>query len=142
LIGASRQLSDTLKKCNTLIGSPYWMAPEVLLRDDYDGKADIWSLGITLIELATGRPPHAHIPPMQVMQKIVEWDAPTLDSSSPHGREFSGPFTSFVSLCLQKDPSQRATVPQLLRHEFVKKAKSASKLKAIFADRFVGAKQR
>ena len=139
--GASRQLSDTLKKCNTLIGSPYWMAPEVLLRDDYDGKADIWSLGITLIELATGRPPHAHIPPMQVMQKIVEWPAPTLASCSLHGREFSAPFASFIGLCLQKDPTQRATVTQLLRHEFVKKAKSTTKLKGIFADRFVG-KQR
>ena len=136
--GASRQLSDTLRKCNTLIGSPYWMAPEVLLRDDYDGKADIWSLGITLIELATGRPPHAHVPPLQVMQKIVEWPAPTLPAAAPNGRDFSAHFASFVSLCLQKDPKQRASVPQLLRHEWVRKAKAATKLKAIFADRFVG----
>ena len=173
--GASRQLSDTLKKCNTLIGSPYWMAPEVLLRDDYDNKADIWSLGITLVELATGRPPHAHIPPMQVrlvqprdllspsppllprspsrrtspvcarvqvMQKIVEWPAPTLHGSSVHGREFSGPFCSFVVQCLQKDPSQRATLSALLRHDFIKKAKSTAKLRTIFADRIVGGKQR
>ena len=138
--GASRQLSDTLKKCNTLIGSPYWMAPEVLLRDDYDGKADIWSLGITLIELATGRPPHAHIAPMQVMVKIVEWPAPTLASSAPHGREFSASFAAFVGLCLQKDPNQRATVTQLLKHDFIRKARSTSKIRTLFAERFVGGK--
>ena len=138
--GASRQLSDTLKKCNTLIGSPYWMAPEVLLRSDYDGQADIWSLGITLIELATGRPPHAHIPPMQVMQKIVDWPAPTLHDYP--GRAFSAAFASFIDQCLHKDPCQRATVSQLLRHEFVKRARSTSKLKGIFAERSVGGKQR
>ena len=145
--GASRQLSDTLRKCNTLIGSPYWMAPEVLLRDDYDGKADVWSLGITLYELAIGKPPNAHIPPMQVMQKIVDAPSPSLSAltsqakgigegmGSGKGREFSANFVHFVSLCLVKDPAMRPSVGALLKHEFVRKAKALSKLKGMFVER-------
>ena len=132
--GASRQLTDTMRKCNTLIGSPYWMAPEVLLRDDYDGKADVWSLGITLIELATGRPPHAHIPPMQVMSKIVSCAPPSLPPASERG-PFSSAFVHFVSLCLMKEPMSRPSLPALLKHDFVRKAKSLSKLRGMFTAR-------
>ena len=145
--GASRQLTDTVRKCNTLIGSPYWMAPEVLLRDDYDGKADVWSLGITLYELATGKPPNAHIPPMQVMQKIVTSPSPSLAALTTQcrdersaggmgkGREFSSNFVHFISLCLLKDPVVRPSVSVLLKHEFVRKAKNVNKLRGLFMDR-------
>jgi serine/threonine protein kinase len=64
--GVSAELTTTMAKRKTVIGTPYWMAPEVLQSTDYDGKADIWSLAITAIELAVGEPPHSNVHPMRV----------------------------------------------------------------------------
>ncbi len=65
--GVSAQLNNTLSKKRTLIGTPFWMAPEVIKEDDYDSKADVWSLGITAIEMAEGEPPYCNIHPMRVI---------------------------------------------------------------------------
>lgn len=74
--GASGQLTDTMTKCNTFVGSPYWMAPEVMTQSKYDGKADVWSLGITCLEMMAGKPPLHEIPPLKAIRVIPKNPAP------------------------------------------------------------------
>jgi len=124
--GASRQLTDTVNKCNTFVGSPYWMAPEVMMQAQYDGKADIWSLGITCLEMIHGRPPYSNVHPLKVMNMIVKNDPPQLDG------DFSKPLKEFIAMCLIKDPAKRAPLSILMRHPFIKKAGKTKELKEIF----------
>lgn len=93
------------------------MAPEVISQSNYDSKADIWSLGITSIELALGNPPHYSLSPVSALFKIQTDPPPYLDQS------FSSGFRDFVTLCLQKDMNQRPSAEQLLEHKFIKSAK-------------------
>ncbi|XP_036383883.1 serine/threonine-protein kinase TAO3 [Megalops cyprinoides] len=104
---------------NSFVGTPYWMAPEVILAMDegqYDGKVDIWSLGITCIELAERKPPLFNMNAMSALYHIAQNDSPTLQSN-----EWSDPFRSFVDYCLQKIPQDRPPSAELLRHEFVRR---------------------
>jgi len=121
--GASGQLTDTVTKCNTFVGSPYWMAPEILTESKYDGKADIWSLGITCIEMLNGKPPLAEHPPLKVISLIPGRDPPSLDKS-----KYSAKFCDFVSLCLTKDPAKRPAIKELLKHPFVAESGSTALL--------------
>jgi len=118
--GVSAKNKQTLQKHDTFIGTPYWMAPEVVLcetfRDNpYDFKVDIWSLGITLIELAQMEPPNHEMSPMRVLLKIQKSDPPKLEQPS----KWSKNFNDFIVQALIKDPAQRPTADDLLKHPFV-----------------------
>jgi serine/threonine-protein kinase 24/25/MST4 len=115
--GVAAKVTESVNKRNSFVGTPYWMAPEVISQSSYDAKADIWSLGITSIELATGNPPNYSIPPINALFKIQTDPAPSLDNT------FSPAFRDFVSLCLHKDMNQRPSAEFLLEHKFIKSAK-------------------
>jgi len=119
----------------TLCGSPCWMAPEVMKRawpqgkqeSGYDSSVDIWSLGITALELAKGRPPFSEFAPSRVFSMVVNNPPPSLDDPKEK-KKFSSAFKDFISLCLQKDPSKRPTASALLKHKFFKGKKSREHL--------------
>lgn len=115
--GVAAKVTESVSKRNSFVGTPYWMAPEVISQSSYDAKADIWSLGVTSIELATGNPPHYSIPPINALFKIQTDPPPTLDHS------FSASFRDFVSQCLQKDMNLRPSAEDLLNHKLIKTAK-------------------
>ncbi|XP_047237661.1 serine/threonine-protein kinase TAO3 isoform X1 [Girardinichthys multiradiatus] len=107
---------------NSFVGTPYWMAPEVILAMDegqYEGKVDIWSLGITCIELAERKPPLFNMNAMSALYHIAQNDSPTLQSN-----EWSDAFRNFVDFCLLKIPQDRPSSGELLRHEFVRRDRS------------------
>uniref|UniRef100_A0A8C9WNM9 non-specific serine/threonine protein kinase n=1 Tax=Scleropages formosus TaxID=113540 RepID=A0A8C9WNM9_SCLFO len=102
---------------NSFVGTPYWMAPEVILAMDegqYDGKVDVWSLGITSIELAERKPPLFNMNAMSALYHIAQNESPVLQSN--HWSEY---FRNFVDSCLQKIPQDRPTSETLLKHRFL-----------------------
>ena len=115
-------------KCpaNSFVGTPYWMAPEVILAMDegqYDGKVDVWSLGITCIELAERKPPYFNMNAMSALYHIAQNDTPTLQSP-----DWSDVFRNFVESCLKKSPIDRPTSSKLLGHYYVTRPRSPNVL--------------
>ncbi|XP_036443544.1 serine/threonine-protein kinase 10 [Colossoma macropomum] len=133
--GVSAKNTKTLQRRDSFIGTPYWMAPEVVMCETikdapYDYTADIWSLGITLIELAQMEPPHHELNPMRVLLKIAKSDPPTLEQPS----KWSMDFKDFLRKCLDKNPETRPTAAQLLEHPFVKSVKSNRPVRELVAE--------
>ncbi|XP_072204565.1 serine/threonine-protein kinase 10 isoform X1 [Excalfactoria chinensis] len=133
--GVSAKNVKTLQKRDSFIGTPYWMAPEVVMCETmkdtpYDYKADIWSLGITLIEMAQIEPPHHELNPMRVLLKIAKSDPPTLSCPSKWSLEFR----DFLKTALDKNPETRPSAAQLLEHPFISKVTSNRALRELVAE--------
>ncbi|KAB1216398.1 Serine/threonine-protein kinase fray2 [Morella rubra] len=125
---------DRQRSRNTFVGTPCWMAPEVLQPGSgYNSKADIWSFGITALELAHGHAPFSKYPPMKVLLMTIQNAPPGLDYD--RDKRFSKSFKEMVAMCLVKDQTKRPTVEKLLKHSFFKQAKPPElSVKKLFAD--------
>ncbi|XP_077988055.1 mitogen-activated protein kinase kinase kinase kinase 4-like isoform X2 [Glandiceps talaboti] len=118
--GVSAQLDKTIGRRNTFIGTPYWMAPEVIACDEdpaatYDYRSDIWSLGISALEMAEGAPPLCDMHPMRALFLIPRNPPPRLKS-----KKWNKKFHNFIDQCLVKDYTKRPNTEGLLRHPFIK----------------------
>ncbi|KYQ96897.1 protein serine/threonine kinase [Tieghemostelium lacteum] len=118
--GVSSQL-DTMAKRQTVIGTPFWMAPEVIQEVGYDYKADIWSFGITCIEMAESKPPLFNVHPMRVIFMIPNPSRPPPKLSEPE--KWSSDFNDFIAKCLTRKPELRPSAEELLKHPFITRPK-------------------
>ncbi|KAH8420513.1 hypothetical protein KR009_011079 [Drosophila setifemur] len=116
--GFCAQVSQELPKRKSLVGTPYWMSPEVISRLPYGPEVDIWSLGIMVIEMVDGEPPFFNEPPLQAMRRIRDMQPPNLKNA----HKVSPRLQSFLDRMLVRDPGQRATAAELLAHPFLRQA--------------------
>jgi serine/threonine protein kinase len=113
------KITENNIKMHTKVGSPYWMAPEVISLGSYDNLADIWSLGITGIEMAESAPPRAEQTPLRVLRLIPTSSPPSLKDLTKWSKEFN----DFLNACLQIKPPNRSSCKELLKTPFIKNAK-------------------
>jgi len=120
--GYAAQLTQKQQKRNTVVGTPYWMAPELIRGHDYGIKVDIWSLGIMVMETVEGEPPYMEFPPLRALFLITTKGIPPL--KEPH--KWSPEFNDFFSRCLDKDVEKRPDANTLLKHPFMTHAGEAA----------------
>jgi serine/threonine protein kinase len=108
-------LSAELAKRKSVVGTPFWMAPELIRGQEYDGKVDVWSLGITALEMADGEPPHLNELPLRALFMITTNPPPRLKDA----KKWTPAFVDFLERALELDPANRATAEELLRHPFI-----------------------
>jgi len=113
--GYAAQLTHQKSKRNTIVGTPYWMAPELIRGQDYDQKVDIWSLGIMAMEMAEGEPPYMDFPPLRALFLITTKGIPPLKEAA----RWSKIFHDFVNKCLEKEADKRQDATELLSHAFL-----------------------
>lgn len=114
--GYAAQLTKKQKKRNTVVGTPYWMAPELIRGFDYGVGVDIWSTGIMLMEMCEGEPPYMEFPPLRALFLITTKGIPDLKEST-----WSADFRDFVRQCLIKDTQDRPGAAELLKHPVMAK---------------------
>ncbi|PXF43948.1 Serine/threonine-protein kinase pakC [Gracilariopsis chorda] len=127
--GFCAELTEERKKRTTCVGTPYWMAPELIRQSEYDYKVDLWSVGILAIECAEWEPPHMAEKPLRAMVLITTQPPPTLREPN----RWSAEFRDFVAQCLVVNPARRASASQLLSHPFLKRAAEKEDVAAVFA---------
>lgn len=123
--GFCAQVTEEMQRRKSLVGTPYWMAPEVISRKPYGPEADIWSLGIMVLEMINGEPPYFSEPPLQAMRKLRDLDPPI--TRADH-EEMSPRLLSFLQRTLVRDPAQRASAFELLNHPFIRSTSNSSSL--------------
>lgn len=117
--GVGTKLEQDFRK--SIKGSPYWMSPQVVQKEYYDNKTDIWSLGITCIELLQGVPPNSELSPNEVMEKIGNKNFNFDDFFGGKKSKYSTEYINFISRCLQINPEKRSSAKELIKHKFISK---------------------
>ncbi|KAL9958253.1 hypothetical protein ACROYT_G035247 [Oculina patagonica] len=122
--GFCAQVTEEMPRRKSLVGTPYWMAPEVISRKPYGPEADIWSLGIMILEMIDGEPPYFSEPPLQAMRKLRDMDPPITQRNG----QLSPRLLSFLKRTLERDPAQRASAFELLNHSFIRGTSNSTSL--------------